>query len=362
MSALAYHDVEAPPQRAARPEPVGPAPIDFRALRKAIAPFQAPSLKRSVWQLVSTLGAYLAVNAAMYAALRVSVWLALALAPLATGFVIRLFIIQHDCGHGSFFKSRRANALVGLLCSPFTFTPYAFWRRQHNDHHTAFNNLDKRGSGLDIYSTCATVREYAALSPSKRLIYRVSRHPLVTQLILPPFIFLILYRLPFDRPDAWKREGLGVLATNLMIAAALGGLMLVFGVWPVLIVQLPIIALAAIVGTWLFCVQHRFEEAQWAAEDSWHPMDASLHGSSYLKLPPVLQWFTGNIGLHHVHHLDARVPNYRLQACHEAVADLERVTTLTLKEALRAPSYSLWDEDRKQMTRVPSERSLRAAA
>lgn len=331
---------------------------DLRGLRRAVDAFRTPSLRRSLAQFASTLAAYVAVNAAMYAALRLSIWLTLLLAIPAAGLVVRLFIIQHDCGHGSFFRSKRANAWLGSFCSLITFTPFAFWRRQHNEHHGAFNNLDRRGSGLDLYSTCATLREYQAFTPVKRFAYRLSRHPAVTQVLLPPLIFLLLYRIPFGSPPGWSWERAGVYATDAAIAAAVLGLMIPLGVWPVAIVQLPIIALASIIGAWLFCVQHRFEEAEWAREESWSPLRASLSGSSFLKLPRVLQWFSGNIGFHHIHHLAARVPNYRLEACHAANPGLWAAPTLTLGQALRAPVFALWDEASGRMVRIPTGRAV----
>jgi omega-6 fatty acid desaturase (delta-12 desaturase) len=327
---------------------------DWRVLAKAIEPFKAPSLRRSLWQFASTFLAFVAVNAAMYACLHVSVWLTLALAFPAAGLMVRLFIIQHDCGHGSFFHSRRHNDLLGRFCSVITFTPYAFWRRQHANHHASFNNLDRREPGLDLYSSCATLQEYQALPRFRRLVYRVSRHPLVAQILVPPLVFLVLYRVPFEAPASWTRERASVHLTNLAIIGALGALALLLGTWQVLLVQFSIVAITSIIGVWLFTVQHRFEEAQWTRQEHWTPVQASLAGSSYLKLPRVLQWFTGNIGFHHVHHLVARVPNYRLQECHEARPDLlGAVTTLTLWEALLAPCYALWDEERERMVPFP---------
>ena len=172
--------------------------------------------------------------------------------------------------------------------------------------------------------------------------------------MLPPLVFLLLYRVPFDAPANWTRERRSVWLTNLVIAGVLAALVLAFGVWPVVLVQLPILVITSIIGVWLFSVQHRFEEAQWARQAEWNPVQASLHGSSYLKLPGILQWFTGNIGYHHVHHLAARMPNYRLQECHEARPELGAVTTLTLWQALLAPCYALWDEDGGRMVRFPS--------
>lgn len=330
-----------------------------KALRATLVGFRAAPLGRSLGQFGVTLAAYLALNALMYVAIGWSFWLTLALAFPTAGLVVRLFIVQHDCGHGSYFRSKRANHVVGRLCSILTFTPFAFWRRQHNDHHGAFNNLDRRGSGLDLYSTCLTVGEYDVLRPTQRFLYRLSRQPFVSQILLPPFLFLCLYRVPFGPPSAWGRDGAEVLGTNLAIAGALIPLMMIFGVGSVLAVQLPIIVIASIVGAWLFCVQHRFEESQWKREDAWSWFDSTMGGSSFLKLPRWLQWFSGNIGFHHVHHLDARIPNYQLQACHEALPELSRATTLTMSHALRAPTFALWDDDKGRMVRIPRGSALR---
>lgn len=329
-------------------------PPERRGLMAAIAEFQAPSFGRSVRQFATTLLAFVGLEAAMYASLGLSYWLTLALALPAAGMTVRLFIIQHDCGHGSFFRTRRANEIMGKMCSVFTYTPFACWRRQHAQHHASFNNLDRRDTGLDIYSTCATLREYQAFSPRRRLIYRLSRHPLVTLLVLPPLAFLVLYRVPFDTPKGWRQERRSVHWTNLSLACVLGGLVLWLGAWPVLLVQLPVAVVGSVTGAWLFSVQHRFEAAQWARQTEWSALRASLEGSSYLKLPRVLQWFTGNIGFHHIHHLSARVPNYRLQACHEASIGPGAVTTLGLAEALTAPCYALWDETKSRMVRFPA--------
>ena len=330
-------------------------PAQRRLLLAALAPFQAPSIRRSAWQFGSTLLAYLAANAAMYGLVPRSAWFALPLGLLAGGLLVRLFIVQHDCGHGSFLRSRRANDMLGRCCSVFTFTPYAFWKRQHAAHHASFNNLDRRDLGLDLYSTCATLVEYQALSPWRRFLYRTLRHPIITQLLLPPVVFMVVYRFPFDSPRSWTRERRSVGLTNLALLAVLGALVWLFGVRTVALVQLPIITVGSVVGIWLFSVQHRFEDAMWARGESWSLVDASLEGSSYLALPRVLQWFTGNIGYHHVHHLSARVPNYRLQECHEARPELHGVTTLSFRQALGAPFYALWDEERQRMVPFPPD-------
>jgi acyl-lipid omega-6 desaturase (Delta-12 desaturase) len=282
----------------------------------------------------------------MYLCVTVSVWIALPLSLFAAGFLVRIFIIQHDCGHGSFFRSRRANDFVGNLCSVMTLTPYAFWRRQHARHHGSWNNLDHRAqSGLDIYSSCMTVAEYRALKPWRRRLVRVVSHPVVANLLLPPFVFILLYRIPFDAAKGWRRERRAVYRSNLAIAGLLGILCLVLDFESVLAVQLPTMVLASIAGVWLFSVQHRFENVLWVRQANWSFGDASLQSTSLLHLPRVLQWFTGNIGFHHVHHLNPRIPNYRLEECHNAYAEFQGVPKLTLRTALQALHYALWDEE-----------------
>jgi acyl-lipid omega-6 desaturase (Delta-12 desaturase) len=336
------------------PHDAGAAP-DRRTLLTRLAPYQSPSLPRSISQLLVTAAPYAALVGFMYYAYyHISPWLSLALALPAAGLVVRLFIIQHDCGHGAYFKSRWANEVVGWLCSLTTFTPYALWRRHHSLHHAVWNNLDKRPGGGDIYSGCLTLAEYEALSPIRKLLYRAALHPLVSQLLLPPVVFILVYRVPFDTPKGWRKERVSVYLTNLAIAAFLLTMTLLMGWQPVLLVQLPVIVMASIIGVWLFSVQHRFEHSLWARQTDWTAAGAALHGSSWLRLPKVLQWFTGNIGFHHVHHLVPRVPNYRLQAAHRAEpAFAANVTGLTFWQALRAPSFTLWDEAAGAMVRFP---------
>ena len=325
-----------------------------RLLLKGLAQFQGPSTRDSITQFASTALAYAAIVAAMYAALKLSVWLSFAMSLLAAGLVVRLFIIQHDCGHGSYFRSPRANAFVGWLCSVVTFTPYANWRRQHAGHHAVWNNLDERHGGADIYSACLTLKEYMDLPARRRWLYRVSRHPLVANLMVPPLVFLLLFRIPLDAPRAWRKERRGVYLTDLALAIMLAGLAVLLGWRAVLLVQLPIMFFASIAGVWLFSVQHRFEDSEWLRQADWTHARAALNGSSYLKLPRILQWFTGNIGFHHIHHLLPRVPNYRLEACHEAfVAQGGTAPMLTIADALRAPSFALWDETGHHMIPFP---------
>ncbi len=328
-----------------------------RSLLRRAATFQSPVLAHSVWQFASTGGAYAAVLALMYVAYHVSAWLSLALVLPAAGLVVRLFIIQHDCGHGAFFQSRRANFVVGVLCSLATLTPFTNWRRHHAQHHAVWNNLDRRDMTSDIYSTCLTVQEYEAMSPWKQWLARIVRHPLIAHIIIPPIVFLVLYRVPFETPRAWVQERRAVYLTNALIVAGLAAMVLPLGIWPVLVIQLPVIAVAAIIGVWLFSIQHRFEDAHWTHNSDWSAIVAAIRGSSFLKLPSVLRWFSGNIGYHHVHHLVPRVPNYRLRACHEACEELfGTARVLTLREALSAPSYALYDEAQGRMVRFPRRR------
>lgn len=333
-----------------------PAPIPAgKTALAGLRAYQAPELRAAAWQTVTTFGLYLGLVAVGYASLRVSAWLTLALAVPASGLIVRIFMLQHDCGHNSLFRSRRLNSLVGAGCSLVTLTPFAYWRRLHARHHGSWNNLDGRGVPADFFSDCLTLVEYRALGPMRQRLYRVTHHPALVHLLLPPVVFLLLYRLPFDTPAACRRERLSVLLLNLSLLAVLAGLMAAFGVAGVVLVHLPALVLAAIVGIWLFSVQHRFEDSQWAAAEDWTFEQAALHGASYLKLPRVLQWFSGNIGLHHVHHLRPGIPNYRLQACHDECPSVTAgVTVLTLRKAFKAPSFALWDEALCRMVPFPA--------
>jgi omega-6 fatty acid desaturase (delta-12 desaturase) len=320
-------------------------------VRQAAAAFARPITERAALQLLTSFGPFIAACAAMYLAFPISPLLTLALAVPTGVLLVRIFIIQHDCGHGSFFASRRANALVGRLCSLMTLTPFANWGRQHALHHADWNNLDRKGGGADIYSSCLTVRAYCALSPQRRLLYRLPRHPLFANLLLPPLIFVLLYRLPFDTPRGWKRERRSVHLTNMALVATFGALVALFSWQEVLLIHLPIMVVASIAGVWLFSVQHRFETARWTAKGDWSFADAALQGSSWFGLPPVLHWLTGNIGFHHVHHLNPRVPSYRLPTAHEAVQAQLPVRPLSLLGGLRAPWLTLWDEAAGRLVR-----------
>jgi omega-6 fatty acid desaturase (delta-12 desaturase) len=327
---------------------------DLKNILSGVAAFQHPILGRSLWQLATSLGGFLVTCAAMYLCLGISLWVSLPLSVLAAGFLVRIFIIQHDCGHGAFFRSQRANNIIGSLCSVMTLTPYAFWRRQHARHHGSWNNLDRRAaSGLDIYSSCMTVSEYHRLGRWQQWLYRLSRHPIVSHLILPPAVFLLLYRIPFDAAKGWNHERRAIHVTNLALVGLFGGLGLAIGFDRVLAVQLPIMVFASIIGVWLFSVQHRFERTLWVSDADWSFAEAALRGSSHLRLPRILQWFTGNIGFHHIHHLNPRIPNYRLEDCHRTIGGLQSAPVLTLRTAITTLRYALWDDDLRRMVKFP---------
>lgn len=331
-------------------------------IRAAVSAYREPILSRSLWQLANSFIPFFLICAAMYALVDVSYLATLALGVLAAAFVVRIFILQHDCGHYAFFKSRRMNEIVGTLCSAITLTPFLHWRRQHAQHHHVWNNLDRRDTGVDIYSTCMTETEFGALNARERLAYRAVRHPIVSLLIAPPLVFTLLYRVPFDTPKGWWKERLSVYGTNFGVAAIVILLGTFLGFGHVLAVQLPIIAIAAIIGVWLFSVQHRFESVTWARQNEWDSVTASLEGSSFLKLPRVLQWFTGNIGFHHIHHLNPMVPNYRLQECHEGVPDLQAVPVLRLWPALKSSKFQIWDEGADRMISIADVRKENPAS
>ncbi|MQX38411.1 fatty acid desaturase [Roseospira navarrensis] len=319
------------------------------SLRQDTKDFQSPIAGRSISQIVTSFGGFLATCAAMYLVNGVSFWLALALAPLAAGFLVRIFIIQHDCGHMAFFRDRRANDALGFACSLLTLAPYRSWRRQHAGHHGVWNDLDRRDRGADIYSSCLTVAEYRALPSWRRAWYRTTRHPIVANVLIPPVVFIGLFRLPFDTPKAWRQERRAVFVTDLALVAMFGGLGLLLGFGAVAAVQLPVMISASIIGVFLFSVQHRGDTVVWARHKAWDSVSASLQGSTYLRLPRVLQWFTGNIGYHHIHHLNPRIPNYRLKECHEAMPALRTVPTLSLRDGFRALRSILWDEEHGRM-------------
>jgi omega-6 fatty acid desaturase (delta-12 desaturase) len=310
--------------------------------RRAAA-FRAPSARRAAGQLVTTLVPLAALFAATGFSLRISPWLTLAFAPLTAGFLVRTFVLMHDCAHGSFTPSRRANEIIGIVLGLITVTPFAQWRRSHAIHHATSGDLDRRGYG-DIETI--TLAEYRARGPWGRLRYRLYRDGFVL-FLLGPLYFLLKQR--------WQVAGDGpavkvsVHATNLALVAVFGGLSWVFGAVTVVLVFFPAMYLATMAGIWLFYVQHQFEEAYWEPHGAWSYETAALRGSSYYRLPRLLEWFTASIGRHHVHHLDPRIPNYRLRHCHESVELFREVPTLTVGTSWRTIRLKLWDEEHRRL-------------
>jgi omega-6 fatty acid desaturase (delta-12 desaturase) len=319
---------------------------DSRALARAMGRYRELNSARSIFETLITAVPFFLLWVLMWAALDARYWIGLLLAVPASGFLVRLFMIQHDCGHGSFFRHRLANDWVGRVIGVLTLTPYDFWRRTHALHHASSGNLDRRGIG-DIDTL--TVREFKALSSGRRLLYRLYRHPIVMFGIGPAYLFILRHRLPMGLMRSGWQPWISAMATNAAIVVLIAPMMWLVGVGPFLLVQVPITLLAASIGVWLFYVQHQFEDTFWAHEEGWDFHEAGLHGSSHYDLPIVLRWFTANIGVHHVHHLCSRIPYYRLQQVLRDHPQLSTVGRLTLFQSLRCVRKVLWDEDRHKL-------------
>ncbi|HLF28728.1 MAG TPA: fatty acid desaturase [Anaerolineae bacterium] len=330
-----------------------PAQSDF-AWQAAVARYTRPSLRASLGQVATSLVPYLALGYLMYRSLAVSYGLTLALAVLAGGFLMRIFIIFHDCGHGSFFEAQKWNHVIGSICGVLVFTPYFEWRHAHAIHHATAGDLDRRGVG-DVLTL--TVEEYRRMPWWKRLGYRLYRNPLIMFLLGPMFMFLIAHRFPAR--NSKRRERYSVYWTNLAILAYTLLLIGLIGFDKYLLVMLPIMVVSGAAGVWMFYVQHQFEGTYWAEHGEWDYVAAALQGSSYYRLPKLLQWFTGNIGLHHIHHLSPRIPNYNLQACHDANPPFQQVTTITLPQSFRAIFFKLWDEQQRRLVGFRQARQAR---
>ncbi len=335
---------EAPPSPTERFTP------DWQAM---LAPYRMPSHWSSAWQLGSTAALLVIFWIAALWSLEIGYWLTLIMALPAAMMVVRMFMLQHDCGHGSFFRSQKVNDLVGSIIGVITLVPYTYWRKTHAIHHATSGNLDGRDFG-DIDTL--TVREYLSRPRWKRLLYRLYRHPLVLLLVGPAWQFILKHRLPLDIPRSWKREWTSVHLTNIGLAAAVALMWWVVGLKEFLLVQLPITLFAGAIGVYLFYVQHQYEDTYWRYKEAWNYFAAGLEGASHLVMPRLLQWCTANIGLHHIHHVQARIPNYRLQQAFDENPALRKVTRLTLPQSVKTLWLTLWDEDEK---RLVSFRELR---
>jgi omega-6 fatty acid desaturase (delta-12 desaturase) len=322
--------------------------------KEIVTRFQRPSTSRAVWQIVNTFVPYALLWFAMHLTMAVSYWATLPLAILAAGFLVRIFIIFHDCGHGSFFKSRTANDVTGFVAGLLTFTPYYHWRWEHAIHHGTAGDLDRRGVG-DVWTL--TVQEYLEASRWRRFAYRLARNPLVLFVLAPLYMFVLHQRIPAK--VAQKRERHSVYWMNLAILALASSLCALIGIKEYLLIQLTVTTISGAAGVWLFYVQHQFEEAYWERGDDWNYTAAALQGSSFYKLPRILQWFSGNIGFHHIHHLSPRIPNYNLQRCHDADPVFQQVKPMTFFASLRSIPVHLWDEQRKKLVGFRHVRQLR---
>ena len=337
---------DAPPEPAAKPE----AEVSLRLL---IAPF-AKAQDGRAWAQFATTMALFVLGWAATAVSVVQGWGVLATLLFAiptAGFTVRLFIFQHDCGHGSFFSSERANHAVGAFIGVLTMVPYSYWKKTHAIHHATSGNLDRRGFG-DIDTM--TVKEYQNLPLWRRLAYRVYRNPAVLVGIGPFYQFVLKHRFPFDLPFTYRKEWISVFLNNLALIALFGSLWAALGLKTLLLVHAPIVLMSGAAGVWLFYVPHQFEDTYGDRDGLWSVEKAAFLGSSYFHLPTILQWFSGNIGFHHIHHLALKVPNYRLQECFESSPRLQRAPTLTMRTSLHCASLALWDEDAKRLVPFPA--------
>jgi omega-6 fatty acid desaturase (delta-12 desaturase) len=322
--------------------------------KQAIAPYVAPSRWRAIVQLVDTLVPLALVWYGISLCLTVSIWLALPLAVVAGALLVRVFIIFHDCGHGSFFRSSIANDTTGFVAGMLTFTPYYHWRWLHALHHATAGDLDRRGTG-DVW--VMTVQEYLESSRWKRCAYRLARNPFILFVVAPVYMFLLRQRLP--SAHASRRERNSVWWMNLALLGMAAAMSAWLGIWQYLVLQLVAMAIAGAAGVWLFYVQHQFEHVYWERGAGWDYTAAALRGSSYYELPLVLRWLSGNIGYHHIHHLSPRVPNYHLRRCHGSAPIFTQVQPLTVLRSLRSLRLHLWDERLQRL--VPFRQSRRAA-
>lgn len=319
---------------------------DFNSWKKLIVNYQTPHTWKGIWQLTNSFIPFFLTWYLMYLSLDFSYWLTILLAVPAAGFLVRIFIIQHDCGHGSFFSSKKANNLTGLFCSFFTWTPYYYWRKGHGIHHANAGNLEGRGIG-DVYT--ATVKEYLQKTTWEKIKYRIYRHPLFLFFFVPSIIFVLWYRFPTSRHKALRKVESNVYFTDLVLILLIGTLIYLVGLQTFLLIQIPITIISTSFGNWLFYVQHQFEDTYWETKEEWNYSKAAIQGSSYYKLPKILQWFSGNIGFHHIHHLNPGIPNYLLEKAYKKVPFLQQGVVLTIRKSFRSMMLHLWDEEQKKL-------------
>ncbi len=316
---------------------------DWNAL---LAPYRSADARRSIFVIAVTIIPLIAFWIAAYFALSVSYWLSLPLCFITAGFVVRVFLIQHDCGHGAFFETREFNDMVGRIMGVITLTPYQVWRHSHAKHHATSGNLDRRGFG-DIDTL--TVREYRAMGKWERIAYRVYRFPLVMFVIGPVFVFVLKQRLPFGFMRSGAKFWVSAMGTNVSIAAMFGLMIWLVGWKAFLIVHVTVIMMTGTIGVWLFYVQHQFEDTYWAEGKDWTAEEAALYGSSHYDLPHVFGWITANIGVHHVHHLYSRIPFYKLQKVLRDYPELANIRRLTFIESLSCIKLRFWDEENRRL-------------
>lgn len=330
------------------------ADVDWNAL---LAPYRKPVAWRAWFQVLNTAIPFAVLWTATYLSLQVGYWLTLLLAVPTAMFLVRMFMFQHDCGHGAFTPSQRVNNVIGSVIGVLTLVPYEYWRKTHAIHHASSGNLDIRSFG-DIDTL--TVKEYLSRSPGQRLAYRLYRHPFVMLVVGPIWQFVIKHRWPTDAPREWKREWRSVYWSNAALLAIVAVAWLTIGIDKFLLVQIPVTLLAGSIGVYMFYVQHQYEDTYWRYRETWNYFHAGLEGASHLVMPKWLQWFTANIGLHHIHHVSSRVPNYNLQRCYDENPEFHDVTRLTLPQSVGTLRLTLWDEDDKKLVRFRDLPRIRA--
>lgn len=331
-------------------------PVNNNELQQQILQYRKPDVRRSWFQVINSVGPYILLWILMIVSLNYSYWITLLLAIPAAGFMVRIFIIFHDCGHGSFFKSQKLNDSLGIITGLISFTPYYRWRHDHAIHHATAGDLDRRGTG-DVWTL--TLTEYQELPRSKKIAYRLVRNPAIMFTIGALGVFLIGHRFPSSNDGVRERQS--VHWTNLALAGIAALLSALIGIKAYLLIQLPILMLAASAGVWLFYVQHQFDGVYWVRHENWDFKSAALKGSSFYKLPKLLQWFTGNIGFHHIHHYNPGIPNYFLEECQKKISIFQQVKPITLRTSLKSLNFRLWDEQNARLVGFPKMKSLSEA-